>query len=159
MKMKIKSKEALDIIVRYENKLIDEKALSDWAAHNIEKGIETESLILLAGLTPSDFNEASVLLKSVISELGLRWPTKNLLGLAYAKIIAKDILEGRIQPNDGCAMIGEINFDLDWPTELSSFGMLSHEQTDHESIGITSESVIPEIMSAAKELANLKIEL
>ena len=64
-----------------------------------------------------------------------------------------------IQPNLGCAKIGEINHHLDWPEELSDFGMISDEQTGHENIGITSDSIIPEIISAAKELMQLELRL
>jgi hypothetical protein len=157
--MKINPEEILNLIARYENKVIDDKELSDWAIELVENDIESDSLILLAGMTPSEYAEASGLLKKVISELGFSWPSDKLLSLAYAKIIAHQILDGDIQPNLGCAKIGEINHHLDWPQELSDFGMISHEQTGHENIGITSESVIPEIISAAKELMQLELRL
>ena len=157
--MKIHPEEILNLIARYENKVIDEKELSDWAVELVENNFESESLILLAGMAPSEYAEASGLLKKVLSELGFAWPSDEVLSLAYAKIIAQQILDGKIQPNIGCAKIGEINHHLDWPEELSDFGMISHEQTGHENIGITSESVIPEIISAAKVLMQLKLSL
>ena len=143
--MKINTEEILNLIARYENKVIDEKELSDFAIELVENDIESESLILLAGMTPSEYTEASELLKKVISELGFSWPSDKVISLAYAKIIAQQILDDEIQPNLGCAKIGEINHHLDWPEELSDFGMISYEQTGHENIGITSESVIPEV--------------
>jgi hypothetical protein len=49
-------------------------------------------------------------------------------------------------------LIGDINQKLDWPDELTGFGMLAHEQYDHENIGITTESCIPEIIDECKKL-------
>ncbi len=155
--MNKQAQEILNLIAGFDNKLIGEKELSNWAVTQVEKGIETESLILLAGMSPSDYNDGLELLKKTVSELGFSWPSQKIISLVSAKIIAGQILSGEILPNEGCSKIGEINQYLDWPKELSSFGLLSHEQTGHENIGITSESVVPEIISAAKEL--LKLEL
>jgi hypothetical protein len=157
--MKMNPEEILNLIARYENKVIDEKELSGWAIELVENEIKSDSLILLAGMTPSEYGEASTLLKKVVSELGFSWPSDKTISLAYAKIIALQIISGEISPNLGCAKIGEINHQLDWPNELSAFGMLSHEQTGHENIGITSNSVIPEIISAAKELMHMELRL
>ncbi|WP_297896449.1 hypothetical protein [Shewanella sp.] len=54
--------------------------------------------------------------------------------------------------NLGCAKLGEINRDLDWPIELAAFGLLAHEQHDHENIGITAENCIPEIINECTKL-------
>jgi hypothetical protein len=155
--MRIPSQDILNIIAQFDNKHMSEKELSDWAVEQLEKGIETESLVLLAGMTPLEYADALELLKKAVSEMGYTWPLQKVIKLTYARIIADQIATGEIHPNQGCAIIGEINHILDWPEELSTFGLLSHDQTGHENVGITSESEIPEIISAAKEL--LKIEL
>ena len=67
-------------------------------------------------------------------------------------MLAHQVLEGEISPNLACAEIGEMNQSLDWPEELSAFGLLAHEQTGHEHIGMTSESVQPEIVHEAQKL-------
>jgi len=72
--------------------------------------------------------------------------------LQQAVAIANKILDGDVQPNVGCGQIGEINRALDWPQELSAFGLLAHEQYDHENIGITAEGCIPEIIAECKAL-------
>lgn len=66
--------------------------------------------------------------------------------------IAKSIIAGDTDPNKGSAKLGDLNKVLDWPKELSAFGLLSHEQYDHENIGITAESCIPEIVDECKKL-------
>ena len=75
---------------------------------------------------------------------------KKLLNEAIT--IAREILSGQIGPNEGCAKIGAINDELNWPDELTHFGALAHEQTGHEHLGITAESCIPEIIEEAKKL-------
>lgn len=72
--------------------------------------------------------------------------------MAEAVLIAKKILAGEIDTNLGCTKLGEINRDLDWSTELSAFGLLAHEQHDHENIGITAENCIPEIIDECNKL-------
>ncbi len=66
--------------------------------------------------------------------------------------IAKSIIAGDTDPNKGCSKLGEINKDLDWPKELSAFGLLSHEQYDHESIGVTAADCVPDIIDECKKL-------
>ena len=157
--MKINPESLLETIVYYEVKKIGYQELSNWAAELLEIGIETKSIVLIAGLTESESQEAITLLHKAILELGFCYPSEEIISIAHAKMIAKDILNGSIPPNEGCAKIGDINHYLDWPDSLSTFGMLSHEQTGHENIGITKESVVPEIISAAKDLVSLKISL
>ncbi len=81
--------------------------------------------------------------------------TKKIAPINEAIDIAKKILSGEIDPNKGCSLIGDINHELDWPEELSAFGLLAHEQYDHDNIGITAEGCIPEIIDECKKLIAL----
>ncbi|MBL0125304.1 MAG: hypothetical protein IPP88_22390, partial [Betaproteobacteria bacterium] len=60
--------------------------------------------------------------------------------------VAKQILAGEIGPNIGCDIIYRIGKALDYPSELGAFSLLGHEQYDHEHIGITAESCVPDIL-------------
>ena len=71
--------------------------------------------------------------------------------------IAKGILAGEVDPNEGCSKLGDIGRALDWPKELWGFGLLSHEQHDHEHIGITAENCVPDIIYECKKLVARKI--
>ena len=66
--------------------------------------------------------------------------------------IAEAILGGQVDPNSGCAKIGEICQRLHWPSELQGFGALAHEQSGHEHIGITAESCVADIIAEATSL-------
>jgi hypothetical protein len=72
--------------------------------------------------------------------------------MSEAVAIAQRIAAGEIDPNEGCGLIGEISRDLDWPNELSSFGLLAHEQHDHGNIGITAEGCVPDIIEESRKL-------
>jgi hypothetical protein len=67
-----------------------------------------------------------------------------------AKEVAHGILAGHIQPNVGCSELGDICRELDYSSGLGPFGLLAHTQTDHESIGITAENSIPEILQECR---------
>lgn len=150
--MTIDYQQIIDLVAKYQNKVIGDKELSDWSCGLLARGIESQSLILLAGLSPSEESEACELLKKAIPELGFSWPSDRLIGLAYSKIIAQRILDGAVDPNSGCAEIGVINQSLQWPDELSVFGLLAHEQCGHEKIGITAAGCIPDIVAEARKL-------
>lgn len=69
-----------------------------------------------------------------------------------AVAIAQKILGGELQPDAGCALIGDINRELDWPPELGGLGLLAHNQTGHDHIGINAESCVPEILDECRKL-------
>jgi hypothetical protein len=77
--------------------------------------------------------------------------------MAEAVRIANQVLAGELDPNHGCSMIAGIGEDLDYPEALSAFFLLSHEQYDHEHLGITAESCIPDLLDACRELVITRI--
>lgn len=78
--------------------------------------------------------------------------SENYEILEEAIEIAKGILSSEVDPNEGCSRIDDIGRALNWPKELLAFGLLSHEQNDHEHIGITSENCVPDIVYECQKL-------
>ncbi len=72
--------------------------------------------------------------------------------IAEAVEVAKAILAGTTDPHQGCDRIGAINQELGWPDELTALGMLAHEQSGHEHVGITAEGCVAEIMEECRRL-------
>ena len=66
--------------------------------------------------------------------------------------IARRIVAGEIDPNEGCAGIGRINDKLRLPDELLAFGQLAHEQIGHEHLGMTAENCRPDILAESRKL-------
>ena len=66
--------------------------------------------------------------------------------------IASNVIAGRISPNLGCAEIAGISRSLGSPEDLAIFSLLAHDQSGHESIGITAQSCVPDISDACRAL-------
>jgi hypothetical protein len=66
--------------------------------------------------------------------------------------VAGQVLAGEMDPNLGCGLIRGIAQGTNFPDELDMFVLLGHEQYDHEHLGITAESCVPDILAACREL-------
>ena len=69
-----------------------------------------------------------------------------------ALLVASRVLAGEIEPKLGCNMIAAVGENLGHPRELSMFALLAHEQSGHESLGITAASCVPDILAACRDL-------
>ncbi|MDR7132827.1 hypothetical protein J2X06_000011 [Lysobacter niastensis] len=77
---------------------------------------------------------------------------QNFESMEDAVRVARQVLSGEMDPNLGCGLIAGIGEKLNYPTELGMFLLLGHEQYDHEGLGITAESCVPDILEACREL-------
>jgi hypothetical protein len=66
--------------------------------------------------------------------------------------VAQQVMQGEIDPNLGCSLIAEINEKVGFAPELNVFLSLAHDQYDHEKVGFTTESCVPEILDACRHL-------
>jgi len=156
--MKIMDEKTIEILSSIEMGDATTKELVDWAIAALEAEKDTKSIVLLAGLFPENgFEDALHLFESSLVELNIVVPPKSILLIHRAKFLAIAILAGDISPNEGCRRIGEINLQLGWPEELAEFGLLAHEQTGHEDLGITAESLQPEIREATGRLLQREV--
>jgi hypothetical protein len=76
----------------------------------------------------------------------------NRLILEQAKEIARHILGGKCDPNDGCEKLSELCARAGWPPELLGFYALAHEQTGHEQLGFDRENTAPLIIDECNAL-------
>jgi hypothetical protein len=138
----------IQTLYEYESGLVSKRALVDLAIDMVLSGVETKSLLLLSSLLGSELDRADELFHSSLFELNIHYPSENDIRLYKAYIISLRIIHEQIQPNDGCAELGELWHELDFPDILAEFGHLSHIQNDHENIGITKDSVVEDIIEA-----------
>ena len=131
-----------------------EKELVKWAKEKLINKVETNSLVLLAGLTENEYNNARELFFESLKELNIKIPEKRNALLFYSKLIAEDILENNIDPNEACDKIRDISIELDFPDVLMRFHLMSHSQYGHEKLGIYAKDLIPDIKKEAQELIN-----
>ena len=66
--------------------------------------------------------------------------------------VAARILAGEVDPNLGCNMIVALASKLDNPMELMIFQLFALKQSKHEHLGITTQSCVPDILEACREL-------
>ena len=52
----------------------------------------------------------------------------NQSNLDDAVSIAKQVVAGKMQPNEGCELIGDICWKLAWPDELTALGALNLQE-------------------------------
>jgi hypothetical protein len=76
----------------------------------------------------------------------------NARVLDSARAVARQVLEGSVNPNQGCALIAEICERNSWPSELTTFSALAHDQSGHEQFGLTSENTAPLILEECRKL-------
>ena len=99
----------VDIIARFELGKATIHDLSEWATEILLHGKETQAVVLLAGITQAESEEIYPLLHKIADDLGFQYPSTEKIKLAQARLIAREIIEGEVEPNDGCDQIAEIN--------------------------------------------------
>ena len=109
-------------------KLYLQKASSDdyvdWAFACLDEGLDSKSLRLLAALSKNhsikaDFEE---LFRLSLNELDWNYLSKKEVLIDYAKDLAKQILSGEIEPEDGIEIINKIYLQLNFPPQLEMWG-------------------------------------
>ncbi|MGD9647246.1 MAG: hypothetical protein AB7U73_16155 [Pirellulales bacterium] len=94
----------------------------DWAVAELIAGSDSESLRRLAAtVRPSDWWEVEPLLHASFAELGYRWLDEDDCYWACAEAAARDIVEDRISPSEGCARMYELADALGFPGELTAW--------------------------------------
>lgn len=85
--------------------LIPTNELPDIAAKALSAGIESKSLLVLAGLNGSETDEARKLFGQALNELGCRSMEKAEALGRYAKIVSTLILASEVAPLEGAKRI------------------------------------------------------
>jgi len=94
----------------------------DWAVFMLEEGYDTEHLRMLASLGPAPSPaDVDYYFGQTVQELNWVVPPTPILLRLYAKDIAQSILEGTVQPENGCHEIYGIYRDLDHPADMKSW--------------------------------------
>jgi hypothetical protein len=85
--------------------LIPTDRLPDLATEAISAGIESKSLVELAGLDPAETDEARRLFEDVLNEIGYEGMAKAEALRAYATAISASIVKSEIAPFEGAKKI------------------------------------------------------
>lgn len=126
---------------------------SDWAVTRIEQGKDSKNICILASMydAQSYFDIEDYFYRS-LQELGWNFPNKEECLERYAKFIAQKIVDGEIEPFQGCAIMREINNSLGHPANLSHWISLywAGDDLDLEGQILTNEEFNKRIIQEAK---------
>jgi hypothetical protein len=101
----------------------------DWAIACLEEGLDTRSLRMLAASDKPYYSsdkpyysiEIEERFNKALNELVWEKPTEKESLLSYAKMFAREIIEGNISPLKGSHEIFMISLELDYPPELKGW--------------------------------------
>jgi hypothetical protein len=140
------------MLVYFETGAITALDIVQWAMNQVVNGNESDSINELASLTRSEKDQVGLLLKQAIKDIGFVYPTAKSIGIYRAKLVSEAIIYGKIGPAKGCSIIGSICSELEWPVILADFGLLCHQLTGHENLGITEKELREDIICSARKL-------
>lgn len=109
--------------------LIGEDYVS-WAETLLSKGFDNESIEMLASLgleLPIDTDEAKSYYEKICNELKISFPEKKQALMAYAKYLAKKIVDKKITPENGASMLFRVCMEADYPEELLDWYVITED--------------------------------
>jgi hypothetical protein len=126
----------------------------DWAVAALVRGLDSESLRVLAGSTPL-LNEFEVddLLQQTARELGFPIPNRADCLAHHARQIAREIVAGRRTPAEGCLALVRVSAALDDPADLRGFVSLDDDlEMSREGGSLVRSNVEAAIIRKARSL-------
>lgn len=95
-----------------------QESYRDWAYTQLENGIDSVNINVLAGLTSFDnyFETESYFLKA-LHDLNIQIPPDEIAVKNYARLICNKILNNEISEADGCHLLATICLDRDYSPE------------------------------------------
>ena len=152
-----------DIIKLLANRYYHVEDISEWAVKCLEKGYDSKSLRILTSMPESLYSSSETDQYFQRSLKELSWDDlkpKDYLKL-YAKILAREILENKLNPIKAARDIYGIIQDLEYPSELCFWSEVDLMVWDYEYFLETGEKdhwfhpkeeLINEIKKASKKL-------
>ena len=139
------------LIAELEFDSADPQVLVDWAVGQLLRGRDSRSLALLAGLMDPDRDEAEGLFRTSIGELGIATPGQSELRRYLVSCVAKDILQGQLDPREGCRRIHEVHVRAGRPMseDESRMSNLFDSLQDPAHYGMTVRELRQEIVDTA----------
>lgn len=124
---------------------VEPRELAEWAALEIERGHDTPSLRSLAAKRFEDGSaEAEDQFRASIAELGWEIPGKKSALKQYSKSVMQQIVDGSIEPYDGCSQVYVNSIFLGHPDYLYNWNYLFWSMED-----LTLDELNPQIIEEA----------
>ncbi len=112
---------------------VEPEEFTEWASLQIEKGHDTQSLRKLAGSTAAaDASSVEGLFRDSLSDMGWEYPSRKLSLKYYSDSILQKIVDGKIEPYDGCSELYINSIYLGHPDYLYNWNGLFWAREDLE---------------------------
>ena len=168
---KLLNKQAVneDIVRVLAERFLKKENISDWAIKCLEKGFDSKSLRILAATNNFDPpSQSDEYFNRALEELN--WNDIELQDylVKYAKILATEIIENKVDPIIASRDIFQILIDLDYPPELQAWQEIDEMIWAYEYFLKTGEQdyfyrpkdeLISEIKKVSAELIRSKAEV
>lgn len=112
-----------EIVKLLAERYYHDEDISDWAIKCLEKGYDSRSLRMLASMSESLYSssETDQYFRRVLNELNWdKIKTEEYL-MRYAKLLAIEIIENKVDPIKASRDIYAVFQDLDYPSELQAW--------------------------------------
>ena len=110
---------------------VEPREFSDWAVDELEKGRDSRDLRILASeFDATSFSDIERHFRASIAELGWTYPDENMATKAYAESIMQKIVDGGIEPYEGCRELYMMCIYLGYPKYLYNWNALFWAEED-----------------------------
>ncbi|HET6778102.1 MAG TPA: hypothetical protein VFH26_04390 [Gemmatimonadales bacterium] len=150
----------LDLLVSRLDEAATAAQLVDWATHALEAGLESESLVRLAGL-PRDVSiyDATPLLDRCLTELDIEVPNTQTLRRVYVGMISRAVLAGRVRTGDALDRIHQRAVGpLGHPPDLTRWCLLWEGLQPDDYRSLEDDEIEAEVRRLASAWAHYRIE-
>ena len=101
------------------------KDFSDWAIDCLEHGLDSKNLRILASMFNAQYlAEVETYFIKSLDEMNLDYPTDERYLPAYAKLIARQIINKEIDAVEGCDELQKVYIYLDFNSDFSNWNYL-----------------------------------
>jgi hypothetical protein len=150
----------LDLLVSRLDGRATAAQLVDWATHALETGVETESLVRLAGMPcDSSIYDATPLLDRCLTELDIEVPNTETLRRAYVGMISRAFLAGKVKTGDALERVHQRAVGpLGHPPDLTRWCLLWEGLQPDDYRSLDDDEVEAEVRRLASAWAHYRIE-
>jgi hypothetical protein len=97
------------------------------ATEALVEGVDTPSVVRLAGMTGADSDEVRAVFAAALRELGIGTPTRREALMMLITEVARRITEGTISPYDGATEIWRLSLGEEDLPDLDTFAYVASE--------------------------------
>jgi hypothetical protein len=117
--------ETITFFAKYCFQEVSAKDFSDWAIYCLEQGIDSKNIRILASMfNTQSISEVKTYFIRSLDDLNLNYPIAEKCLPEYANLIAKQILDKKIEAIKGCREIYKVYRELNYDKQFQNWDFL-----------------------------------